>query len=438
MSKMVIKEAGRFDGLDKVSFGENSTLVVSADPEEMNDKPLIDIEGEITAEDVKGFNVEVDVPGTHVTEYTIFEADDLPDGEERQEVVERLNAGIGERVSVQTDGDGNLFLTAVSLKDASLDIYDSLIQSAYRADRSFATKLSSGCGYGSAASDEIDGDFWTGCVWATSGGRYTRYSSAINYDEDVYTFTGGVSAPFNSILVSVAGGYEISNLDMDVLTDEGRADASGEATRFMGGIFASTIVDRYMVDGRFQYVSTSWESTRSAGDNRYTADTNATVFGGALGAAMPFLSGSFALFPRIEIGASYVTAGAFDETSLTDSDEARDDAFKVKDTSEILVYVSPSFEARSPLSETVNMRIRAGADIHILNPEADLEATLADGSVPRSGGQDRIMFNYGAGFEYTPYAPLRELSVRIDYDGGMSTSFDTFVQEFRGGLNYSF
>ena len=435
---MVIEEAGRFDGLDKISFGENSTLVVSADPEEMADRPLIDIEGEITASDIEGFRVKVGVPGTHVTEYTIFEADDLPEGEERQEVVERLNAGMGERGSVQTDGDGNLFLTAMSLKDASLDIYDSLIQSAYRADRSFATKLSSGCGYGSAASDEIAGDFWTGCVWATSGGRYTRYSSAINYDEDVYTFTGGVSAPFNSILVSVAGGYEISTLDMDVLTDEGRADASGEATRFMGGIFASTIVDRYMVDGRFQYVSTSWESTRSDGDNRYSADTNATVFGGALGAAMPFLSGSFALFPRIEIGASYVTAGAFDETSLTDTEEARADAFKVKDTSEILVYVSPSFEARSPLSETVNMRIRVGADIHILNPEAELEATLDGGNVPRSGGQDRIMFNYGAGFEYTPYAPLRELSVRIDYDGGMSASFDTFVQEFRGGVNYSF
>ncbi len=435
---IVLAGAGGFNGLDKITFGANSTLVVSADPEEMTGKPLINLEGTISAEDIEGFRVRVDVPGTHITEYTIFEADDLPDGEERQEVVERLNAEIGERGSVQTDGDGNLFLTAMSLKDASLDIYDSLIQSAYRADRSFATKLSSGCGYGSAASDEIDGDFWTGCVWATSGGRYTRYSSAINYDEDVYTFTGGVSAPFNSILVSVAGGYEISNLDMDVLTDEGRADASGEATRFMGGIFASTIVDRYMVDGRFQYVSTSWESTRTAGDNRYSADTNATVFGGALGAAMPFLSGSFALFPRIEIGASYVTAGAFDETSLTNTPEAIADAFKVKDTSEILVYVSPSFEARSPLSETVNMRIRVGADIHVLNPEADLEATLADGNVPRSGGQDRIMFNYGAGFEYTPYAPLRELSVRIDYDGGMSTSFDTFVQQFRGGVNYSF
>ncbi|MGI9558542.1 MAG: hypothetical protein ACR2NQ_02585, partial [Thermodesulfobacteriota bacterium] len=321
MSKFVIEEAGRFDGLDKFSFGENSTLVVSADPEEMADKPLIDIEGTITAEDVKGFNVEVEVPGTHITEYTIFEADDLPDGEERQEVVERLSAAAGERVSVETDGDGNLFVIATSHKDTSLDVYDALIQSAYRSDRNFADKLARGCGISGAASDEIEGEFWTGgCVWATSGGRYTRHTSAIEYDEDVYSFTGGFSAPFSGVLVSIAGGYEISDIDASSETEtaadtRGLGKASGDATRFMGGIFAEALVNEFVLDGNLRYGSTSWEATRTAG-NSYSADVDATVFGGEIGASRPFLMGEFAFFPRVAVGASQITADKFNEISL--------------------------------------------------------------------------------------------------------------------------
>ncbi len=458
---IVIQDTGGFAGLEKITFGENSTLVVSADPEEMADKPLIDIEGEITAEDVKGFNVEVDVPGTHINEYTIFEADDLPGGEERQEVVDIINEKIGERASVEADGNGNLFVTATSHKDTSLDVYDALIQSAYRSDRNFADKLARGCGTSGAASDEIDGEFWTGgCVWATSGGRYTRHTSAIQYDEDVYSFTGGASAPFSGVLVSIAGGYEISTIDASAETEiedpeggtnhlRGLASAGGDATRFMGGIFAEGVIDEFVVDGNLRYVSTNWEATRTADSDSYSADVDATVFGGAIAVTKPFLSGKFALLPRLELGASYITADKFVENSLTigtDADDAAMDKFYVDETSELLVYVSPSIEARSPVSEMLSMWMRAGADVQVLNPESEIEGRLIrdgenDGDdsistiVPRDGTMDRVMFTYSAGMEYSPYD---RLNISIEYGGGTSASFNTFVQQFRGGVNYKF
>ncbi len=455
--KMVIEEAGGFNGLDKISFGTNSTLVVSADPEKMADKPLIDIEGEITAEDIEGFSVRVDVPGTHINEYTIFEADDLLDGEKRQEVVDLINEKIGERASVEADGNGNLFVRATSHKDTSLDVYDALIQSAYRSDRNFADKLARGCGTGGAASDEIDGDFWTGCVWATSGGRYTRHTSAIQYDEDVYSFTGGASAPFSGVLVSVAGGYEISTIDASAETafDEdtrGLAKAGGDATRFMGGIFAEGAIDEFVVDGNLRYVSTNWEATRTADGDRYSADVDATVFGGAIAVTKPFLSGKVALLPRLELGASYITADKFTENSLTTTGTDAEiaaadmDKFHVDETSELLVYVSPSIEARSPVSEMLSMWMRAGADVQVLNPESEIEGRLirdgendGDPDVPenvlRDGTMDRVMFTYSAGMEYNPYD---RLNISIEYGGGTSTSFNTFIQQFRGGFNYKF
>ncbi len=449
------------NGLEKMTFGENATLVIMADPESVAGDPLIDLEGTITAEDIEGFNVEVDVPGTHVTEYTIFEAEALPDGEERQKVADRLSAAAGEMVSVETDGDGNLFLRATSHKDTSLDVYDALIQSAYRSDRNFADKLARGCGTGGAASDEMGGDFWTGCVWATSGGRYTRHTSAIQYDEDVYSFTGGVSAPFSGVLVSVAGGYEISTIDASAETafDEdtrGLAKAGGDATRFMGGIFAEGVIDEFVVDGNLRYAGTSWEATRTADGDSYSADVDATVFGGAIAVTKPFLSGKFALLPRLELGASYITADKFVENSLAVDDPDTDsvneetaadmDKFYVEDTSELLVYVNPSIEARSPVSEMLSMWMRAGADVQVLNPESEIEGRLirdgandGDPDVPenvlRDGTMDRVMFTYSAGMEYNPYDSL---NISIEYGGGTSASFNTFVQQFRGGVNYRF
>ncbi len=440
---LVIRSGETINGLEKISFGANSTLVIMADPESVAGNPLIDLEGTITAEDVEGFNVEVEVPGAHVTEYTIFEAEALPDGEERQEVADRLSAEIGERISVETDENGNLFLRATSHKDTSLDVYDALIQSAYRSDRNFADKLARGCGISGAASDEIEGEFWTGgCVWATSGGRYTRHTSAIQYDEDVYSFTGGFSAPFSGVLVSIAGGYEISDIDASSETEtaadtKGLGKASGDATRFMGGIFAEALVDEFVIDGNLRYGSTSWEATRTAG-NSYSADVDATVFGGEIGAARPFLMGEFAFFPRVAVGASQITADKFVETSLTtgtDAAAAAMDAFGVDEISELLVYVSPSIEARSPLNETINMWIRTGADIQVLNPESEIEGRLARDNVPVDGTMDRVMFTYGAGFEYSPY---EKFNVSFEYGGGVSSSVDTFVQQFRGGVNYRF
>ncbi len=440
---LVIRSGETINGLEKISFGANSTLVIMADPESVAGNPLIDLEGTITAEDVEGFNVEVEVPGTHVTEYTIFEAESLPEGEERQEVADRLSAEIGERISVETDENGNLFLIATSHKDTSLDVYDALIQSAYRSDRNFADKLARGCGISGAASDEISGEFWTGgCVWATSGGRYTRHTSAIQYDEDVYSFTGGFSAPFSGVLVSIAGGYEISDIDASSETEtaadtKGLGKASGDATRFMGGIFAEALVDEFVLDGNLRYGSTSWEATRTAG-NSYSADVDATVFGGEIGAARPFLMGEFAFFPRVAVGASQITADKFVETSLTTGTGAADaamDAFGVDEISELLVYVSPSIEARSPLNETINMWIRTGADIQVLNPESEIEGRLERDNVPVDGTMDRVMFTYGAGFEYSPY---EKFNVSFEYGGGVSSSVDTFVQQFRGGVNYRF
>ncbi len=440
---LVISGGETINGLEKISFGANSTLVITADPESVAGDPLIDLEGTITAEDVEGFNVEVEVPGAHVTEYTIFEAEALPEGEERQEVADRLSAEIGERITVETDENGNLFLRATSHKDTSLDVYDALIQSAYRSDRNFADKLARGCGISGAASDEIEGEFWTGgCVWATSGGRYTRHTSAIQYDEDVYSFTGGFSAPFSGVLVSIAGGYEISDIDASSETEtaadtRGLGKASGDATRFMGGIFAEALVDEFVLDGNLRYGSTSWEATRTAG-NSYSADVDATVFGGEIGAARPFLMGEFAFFPRVAVGASQITADKFNETSLTTGTGAADaamDAFGVDEISELLVYVSPSIEARSPLNETINMWIRTGADIQVLNPESEIEGRLERDNVPVDGTMDRVMFTYGAGFEYSPY---EKFNVSVEYGGGVSSSVDTFVQQFRGGVNYRF
>ncbi len=87
------------------------------------------------------------------------------------------------------------------------------------------------------------------------------------------------------------------------------------------------------------------------------------------------------------------------------------------------------------LNETINMWIRTGADIQVLNPEAEIEGRLERDNVPVDGTMDRVMFTYGAGFEYSPY---EKFNVSFEYGGGVSSSVDTFVQQFRGGVNYRF
>ncbi len=438
----VIEGADGFTGLESIKFGEGATLVVSASSGEMADKPLIDIEGTITAEDLpEDFNIRLGA-GLNHGEYVIFASEDLP--ENPAEIYERLGA------------DENGFVTLAANNELNLQVYDALIQSAYYSDRYFGSHLRKGCGGG--ASVDGEGVVSGGCVWALSGGRFTRHSPDFEFDETAYSFVGGVSMPFAGIATSLGFGYEASSFDVTEENSGGVADADFE--RFMFGLFASkTIFEKVQIDGRFEFAQGDWSSSRtdmktidvnttptdpnddSRFDGRFGAKTDARTYGGAAGAEMSFDYGEFTVIPRIETGITYIETEQFVESFLgqgtdTTNTGEEDNKLTVNQFDDILIYATPSVSALYSSNDTLTLSATLGVDAHILNPESDIKATIGDDEpVNTTGTLERINIKVGAGAEITP---TESVTFTLNYDGGASAGFDTVTHAVTGRLNVAF
>ncbi|MGI9559151.1 MAG: hypothetical protein ACR2NQ_05785, partial [Thermodesulfobacteriota bacterium] len=209
---IIIQDTGGFNGLEKITFGENSTVMVTADSAEMTtDKPLIELEGEITAEDVKDLNIKLANPEKHSDEFSLFSETALPDSEtERQTVLSMISGGLGEGSRAGVDSNGNIFVVlANSVHFNYLRNYDAMIQSAYHSDSAFSEKLRGSCYGGEAETQALSG----GCLWADAGSRHTRHDTKVKYGEDAYVFAGGFSIPAGQSAVSIGAGYETSDFN---------------------------------------------------------------------------------------------------------------------------------------------------------------------------------------------------------------------------------
>ncbi len=422
---IVIEETGGFNGLEKITFGENSTvMVVTADSTEMTtDKPLIELEGEITAEDVKDLNIKLANPERHSDEFALFSETALPDNEaERQAVLSMISGGLGEGSSAGVDSNGNIFVVlANSVHFNYLRNYDAMIQSAYHSDSAFSEKLRGSCYGGEAETQDLQG----GCLWADAGSRHTRHDTKVKYGEDAYVFAGGLSIPAGQSAVSIGAGYETS--DFNAGTD---TNAAGE--RFMAGLsVAGEIWKRIIADARTQFAKAAWESTSARGEDTYSAKTDITTWSAAIGAEMPFFPGGvFMVVPRLEAGVARVSADSFTETGGGDM------PLKVGGLSQTYLRVTPSVTAYAPAGESVNMWMTAGADAHLTDPKTDLKAAFSpDDPVNTKGGFERINIRYSAGAEVNP---LKGVSVRVAYSGGVSTTFDTLTQTFTARFGVAF
>ncbi|MGI9559183.1 MAG: hypothetical protein ACR2NQ_05950, partial [Thermodesulfobacteriota bacterium] len=98
--------------------------------------------------------------------------------------------------------------------------------------------------------------------------------------------------------------------------------------------------------------------------------------------------------------------------------------------------VTPSVTAYAPAGESVNMWMTAGADAHLTDPKTDLKAAFSlDDPVNTKGGLERINIRYSAGAEVNP---VKGVSVRVAYSGGVSTTFDTLTQTFTARFGVAF
>ncbi len=419
---IIIQDTGGFAGLEKITFGENSTVMVTADSAEMTtDKPLIELEGEITAEDVKDLNIKLANPERHSDEFSLFSETALPDNEAgRQAVLSMISGGLGEGSSAGVDSNGNIFVVlANSVHFNYLRNYDAMIQSAYHSDTSFSEKLRGSCYGGEAETQDLRG----GCLWADAGSRHTRHDTKVKYGEDAYVFAGGFSIPAGQSAISIGAGYETS--DFNAGTD---TNASGE--RFMAGLsVAGEIWKRIIADARTQFAKAAWESTSARGEDAYSAKTNITTWSAAIGAEMPFFPGGvFMVVPRLEAGVARVSADSFTETG--------DMPLSVEGLSQTYLRVTPSVTAYAPAGESINMWMTAGADAHLTDPKTDLKAAFSpDDPVNTKGGLERINIRYSAGAEVNP---LKGISVRVAYSGGVSTTFDTLTQTFTARFGVAF
>ncbi|MGI9558823.1 MAG: hypothetical protein ACR2NQ_04025, partial [Thermodesulfobacteriota bacterium] len=98
--------------------------------------------------------------------------------------------------------------------------------------------------------------------------------------------------------------------------------------------------------------------------------------------------------------------------------------------------VTPSVTAYAPAGESVNMWMTAGADAHLTDPKTDLKAAFSpDDPVNTKGGFERINIRYSAGAEINP---VKGVSIRVAYSGGVSTTFDTLTQTFTARFGVAF
>ncbi|MGI9559227.1 MAG: autotransporter outer membrane beta-barrel domain-containing protein, partial [Thermodesulfobacteriota bacterium] len=247
----------------------------------------------------------------------------------------------------------------------------------------------------------------------------------VKYGEDAYVFAGGFSIPAGQSAVSIGAGYETS--DFNAGTD---TNAAGE--RFMAGLsVAGEIWKRIIADARTQFAKAAWESTSARGEDTYSAKTNITTWSAAIGTEMPFFPGGvFMVVPRLEAGVARVSADSFTETG------GGDIPLTVGGLSQTYLRVTPSVTAYAPAGESVNMWITAGADAHLTDPKTDLKAAFSpDDPVNTKGGFERINIRYSAGAEVNP---VKGVSVRVAYSGGVSTTFDTLTQTFTARFGVAF
>ncbi len=429
---MVIGGEG-FAGLEKITFGENSLLLITADPVEMVGRSLINVEDEIAEADIEGFSARFANPERLSGEFLLFREEILVDSEdERQAIFNIVSDGLERNASARMDEIGNIFITLSNLRPYDyLRNYDAMIQSAYYADNAFSEKLRGGC-YGGGDETETQ-DLRGGCLWAAADGRFTRHTATSEYSEDAHVFTGGFTVPAGKSIVSVAAGYETSDFDAG-------ADTSAGGERFMAGIsVASEFWSGIITDVRTQFARATWESAALRGESlirgdngKHGAETDVATWSAAVGGEMPiFPGGVFMVVPRVEAGVTKVSADGFRETALEDS------ALTVGGAGKTYLVISPSVTAYVPAGETVNIWMSLGADAHITDPETQWSARTSGGDLFKvTGSLERIMVNYGAGAEFV--LPYKGFNVRIDYDGGVTPGLDTLTQVFSARVGLAF
>ncbi len=429
---IVFEDGGRIENLERVSFGGNAVLTVAADPNSMS-KPLISMEGEISAEDLPD-GLQIAVRGDGI--FPLFSAESLPqDAGELNEILNMVRLGVGRGNGAGIDGDGNLFFTFSHHTVSGLLAYDALMQSGFYSARNFGgSALRGECGYAGEKRAEEETSFG-GCLWASSGARYTRHNTSLEYGEDAYFFMGGVTFPVANFLITAAGGYESSNLDIDAEVMDGTMGATSD--RFVAGVGVATVIadGAFGADMRLQAGHTELTARRGDG-GVYSSSPDLRTVGISGGVEKPMFAGEFVIVPRFEAGVVYLSVDGFTEQTQTGADAAK--SLAVEDTTEFLMYLNPSVELFYPAGEYVGLWARGGADIlSTYYPETRWRGTIDGGATAarNNGTIDRVMYDYGAGFDFTP---MSGVSLRVEYDGGVSSSFDTFIQEFTGKVNVAF
>ncbi len=327
--------------------------------------------------------------------------------------------------------------SAAQTQDGELLVYDPLIQSGFYADSAFGSRLKSGCLAGADTETDETGFMGGGlCVWGSAGARYTRHNTSLEYDEDAYSFTGGVSAPFSFAEIDFGISYESSNFDSEAV---GQADKAGLTTdRFIAGIQGTRYILNTMdADMRIQIAQTEMDTRRASGSDSYTASPDLRTVSIAGGVEKPVLAGDFVLVPRFEIGMAYLSVDAFSEEAEGSSDA--DNAITFEDTSEFLIYLNPSLGIEYPVTDFMNLFGKAGAQIlSTYYPETRWKGAAAGGDSLRANGTiERVMYDYGLGMNFVADEGGR-VNLRFEYDGSASSSFETFVHGFRGRVNVAF
>ncbi len=332
-----------------------------------------------------------------------------------------------------------IFTTLIHTAPASGDeggllLYDAFVQSGYHSDRQFGVSLLDGCGMGESA------ELKTGiCVWAGGGARISKHEKTLNWNEDAYTFNGGVQFPLPWAAVTFGIGYEILDFDLDVAGRGTATKADADASRYLAAITAAfpvaNIVD---ADFRISLTQTEWDMTRSETGNRYRGLNDVRTWAAVGAVQRAFGDDRFSFAPRFETGVVYLALDGLGEVTLAGSDDA---ALSVDNSGHAVVYIAPSFSAyhsiTSFMETLISVSANFGADIVIFPAKSNLRGEVDGSRLRTKGTLERVMFDYGLGVSAVHFWKGR-MEFRLDYDGGISKSLDTVVNSLTAKFNFAF
>ncbi|MGI9558548.1 MAG: hypothetical protein ACR2NQ_02620 [Thermodesulfobacteriota bacterium] len=302
--------------------------------------------------------------------------------------------------------------------------YDAFIQSAWHTDRAFASKLRARCGSIEGEVEEMAGG---GCAWATTGSRSVSHKRMLEYKEDVFTFSGGISIPFAIAGVTIAGGYETSNFDIGVRGADVKTKA--EVERFMVGVGASRpVANLFIADVGIQVGRSDVESNRV--QQEAASSPRVRALSSTAGIERVSVVGGIYITPRLELGLAHVAMDSIRESGF--------DGIAVEGENKLFIFTAPSIEFRYPAQQFVDVWAKAGSNI-LLNKTHESLLKIKDDPTQVDGTLERSTHTYGGGMEFNFSSDgAGAMSASFEYDGGMSSSFKTFVHSFTGRLNLAF